>query len=270
MSDLSRRQIVQRAVVLGAALAGCARRIDPSRTVAVDAPTDGLVQAPLSSLPELQSEGGAVVLRPAGSVTGVFGRYPYPVLVVAGRPGRYLAFSADCPHEGCDLTWVKGDQQVECPCHGSRFASDGRVINPPANQDLSVLPVDVAASGNLRVQLLPGDGIFPPLTNGAVTIALSDYPALQQDGGLVEGRPAGYPYSLIVVRQSGAYRAMSAVCPHLGCTVIPKTDGFRCPCHGSQFNIAGDVTLGPAQTGLASVPLSQPTPGTLRIAPPPI
>jgi Rieske Fe-S protein len=268
--DLSRRQLVQRAVVLGAAFTGCVRRIDPSRTVAVAAPVDGVIQARLADLPELQREGGSVVLRPAGSVPGVFGRYPYPVLVVAGRIGRYLAFNADCPHAGCDLTWVSGDEEVECPCHGSRFASDGRVLNPPANQNLTALPVEVDAGGTVRVQLLPGDGTFPALQNGAVTIAVADYPSLQQEGGLVEGKAAGYPYPIIIVRLSGAYRAMSAICPHLGCTVMPKTDGFRCPCHGSQFTLAGNVVLGPAQTGLDTLPLSQPSFGTLRIAPPPV
>jgi Rieske Fe-S protein len=268
--DLSRRQLVQRVAVLGAALAGCVRRIDPSRTVAVDAPVDGLVQARLADLPELQREGGSVVLRPAGSVAGVYGRYPYPVLLVAGRVGRYLAFNADCPHAGCDLTWVGSDEEVECPCHGSRFASDGRVLNPPANQNLTALQPEVDASGVVRVQLLPGDGTYPALQNGAVTIDIADYPVLQQDGGVVEGKAAGYPYPIVIVRLAGLYRALSGVCPHQGCTVIPKSDGFRCPCHGSQFTLSGSLVNGPAQTGLDTLQLTQPSSGTLRIAPPPV
>src|SRR5256885_10847705 len=107
----SRRQMMK--VAVGAALAGgCARRIDPSRTVAVDAPVDGVVQVPLSNLGELQKEGGSVVLRPAGSLVGAYGGYPFPVLVVAGHVGRYLAWNADCPHAGCDLTWVEKDLQI--------------------------------------------------------------------------------------------------------------------------------------------------------------
>jgi Rieske Fe-S protein len=270
MSDCSRRQLVQGAVVLGAALAGCVRRIDPSRAVAVPSPVDGLVRAPLADLPELQREGGSVVLRPAGSVSGTFGRFPYPVLVVAGSAGRYLAFNADCPHQGCDLTWVAGDKQVECPCHGSRFASDGRVLNPPASQDLTLLPLDVSGAGIVSVQLLPGDGTYPALQNGAVTVNVADYPTLQKDGGLVEGRAAGYPYPIIIVRQGGAFRALSGVCPHQGCTVLPKSDGFHCPCHGSEFTLGGQLVLGPAVSGLDPLPLTQTAPGVLRIAPPPV
>lgn len=44
-------------------------------------------------------------------------------------------------------------------------------------------------------------------------------------------------------------------CPHLGCSVgFSQADGiFKCPCHGSQFNIKGDVIHGPATAGLATL-----------------
>jgi len=44
-------------------------------------------------------------------------------------------------------------------------------------------------------------------------------------------------------------------CPHLGCSVAFSTpDGiFKCPCHGSQFNIRGQVIHGPASAGLAKL-----------------
>ena len=71
------------------------------------------------------------------------------------------------------------------------------------------------------MQLLPGDGTYRALQDGAVTINIADYPSLQQDGGVVEGKAAGYPYPIIVVRLAGAYSALSGVCPHQGCTVIP-------------------------------------------------
>jgi Rieske Fe-S protein len=40
------------------------------------------------------------------------------------------AFDLTCTHQGC-LTDVVNGQQMSCPCHGSRFASDGSVINGP-------------------------------------------------------------------------------------------------------------------------------------------
>jgi len=48
-------------------------------------------------------------------------------------------------------------------------------------------------------------------------------------------------------RDDGGLYAISAVCPHLGCTVGRLADTtFQCPCHGSRFDAHGDVLNGPA------------------------
>jgi cytochrome b6-f complex iron-sulfur subunit len=44
--------------------------------------------------------------------------------------------------------------------------------------------------------------------------------------------------------------AISLVCTHLGCTVESKPEGFTCPCHGSKFDLKGQVVRGPAKTPL--------------------
>ncbi|MCL2634018.1 MAG: FAD-dependent oxidoreductase [Oscillospiraceae bacterium] len=41
-----------------------------------------------------------------------------------------------CPHMGCALKWNKTEQTWDCPCHGSRFKRDGKLINNPATGDL--------------------------------------------------------------------------------------------------------------------------------------
>jgi cytochrome b6-f complex iron-sulfur subunit len=53
----------------------------------------------------------------------------------------------------------------------------------------------------------------------------------------------------------GAFRALSAVCTHLGCTVARGADGFRCPCHGSTFDAEGRNRSGPAPRPLPWRPL---------------
>ena len=41
-----------------------------------------------------------------------------------------------CPHLGCALKWNKAEHSWDCPCHGSRFSKDGKLINNPATGDL--------------------------------------------------------------------------------------------------------------------------------------
>jgi nitrite reductase/ring-hydroxylating ferredoxin subunit len=51
--------------------------------------------------------------------------------------------------------------------------------------------------------------------------------------------------------EEGVCRALSAVCTHLGCTVARSPDGgYRCPCHGSEFDETGRVRAGPAARDL--------------------
>ncbi|KAF2517157.1 FAD-dependent oxidoreductase [Flavobacterium foetidum] len=51
------------------------------------------------------------------------------------------AFSAVCPHLGCVVHWNPDEKSFDCPCHGSRFATDGTVINGPAKTDLDKIHI---------------------------------------------------------------------------------------------------------------------------------
>ncbi|WP_456311702.1 FAD-dependent oxidoreductase [Pseudomonas shirazensis] len=51
------------------------------------------------------------------------------------------AFSAVCPHLGCIVQWNGDEKSFDCPCHGSRFATDGTVTNGPAETDLSKINI---------------------------------------------------------------------------------------------------------------------------------
>lgn len=43
-----------------------------------------------------------------------------------------------CPHLGCALKWNKYEHTWDCPCHGSRFEENGKLIDNPATSDANV------------------------------------------------------------------------------------------------------------------------------------
>lgn len=43
-----------------------------------------------------------------------------------------------CPHLGCALKWNKAEHTWDCPCHGSRFEENGKLIDNPATGDVDI------------------------------------------------------------------------------------------------------------------------------------
>lgn len=41
-----------------------------------------------------------------------------------------------CTHLGCRLKWNRAEKTWDCPCHGSRFAKDGNLIDNPSKRDI--------------------------------------------------------------------------------------------------------------------------------------
>ena len=41
-----------------------------------------------------------------------------------------------CPHLGCALRWNRQERSWDCPCHGSRFDREGKLLDNPATEDL--------------------------------------------------------------------------------------------------------------------------------------
>jgi Rieske Fe-S protein len=53
--------------------------------------------------------------------------------------GQVRVFAITCPHLGCSYAFDEGKKHFVCPCHGSEFALDGRVLHGPASSPLSHL-----------------------------------------------------------------------------------------------------------------------------------
>ena len=58
--------------------------------------------------------------------------------------------------------------------------------------------------------------------------------------------------------ENGGFLALSRTCTHLGCTVpwVEKEMKFACPCHGSTFDITGNVIDAPAPRALNIYPIT--------------
>ncbi len=91
----------------------------------------------------------------------------------------------------------------------------------------------------------------PNVQHGTTTVNIA---SLTSDGQFIVDTnvtPDGTP--ILVIRQSPTtYTALSMLCTHAGCQVGSPSGGrIYCPCHGSVYDLHGNVLGGPAPTPLA-------------------
>ncbi len=124
-------------------------------------------------------------------------------------------------------------------------------MNLPEVSRRTVLKISLALSGLLTLTgLLRFLGYQPaPTTPTRFNLRpVKDYLV-----GSVTSIPSARTWLL---RDERGLYAMSAICTHLGCTANHAGLLFECPCHGSQFNEAGEVLHGPARQPLGHVELT--------------
>jgi glycine/D-amino acid oxidase-like deaminating enzyme/nitrite reductase/ring-hydroxylating ferredoxin subunit len=63
------------------------------------------------------------------------------VAAARDEDGTLHAVSARCTHLGCLVSWNNAERSWDCPCHGSRFAPDGTVLEGPAVHRLESKPL---------------------------------------------------------------------------------------------------------------------------------
>jgi cytochrome b6-f complex iron-sulfur subunit len=89
-------------------------------------------------------------LYPVNSVTYLQDQQVYIIRMAEG----FYAVSAVCTHLGCITQWKPDANQIACPCHGSKFRSDGTKIEGPAPRPLPHFSVTLTADGELIVNKL--------------------------------------------------------------------------------------------------------------------
>jgi Rieske Fe-S protein len=140
---VDRRQFVTTCACLlaGGLVSACASLV--ARPVPI---TDGRIRLALADHPELTRPQGAVKVLPDGATN--------PLYVLRLDDGQFAVISPICTHQGCTVD-IQGPRLV-CPCHGSTYDRQGRVLRGPAQRSLArftttvsdgVLVIDVAARG---------------------------------------------------------------------------------------------------------------------------
>ena len=139
MTPLDRRAFLLRGSCALAALAtGCASLV-AVRVV----PEDGLVRLVLPDHPSLAGAGGWLKVQPE--------TWDVPLYVLAIEGGSYAAVSPICTHQGCTVD-IAGPRLV-CPCHGSTYDREGRVLRGPAENALRRFPVRTTAAGEILIDI---------------------------------------------------------------------------------------------------------------------
>lgn len=68
---------------------------------------------------------------------GIVSRDGETIAAFRDDDGRLHAVSPTCTHMGCQVSFNTAERSWDCPCHGSRFDVDGRLLQGPAVEDLA-------------------------------------------------------------------------------------------------------------------------------------
>ena len=100
--------------------------------------------------------------------------------------------------------------------------------------------------------------------------------ALRAADRLPRRQPLDYPEGTVrfnreqrayVIGGAGGVYALSAVCTHLGCITryLSDENAIACPCHGSRFDLEGNVVHGPAPRPLPWLEVTPDAAGNLVV-----
>lgn len=101
------------------------------------------------------------------------------------------------------------------------------------------------AGGYGGLALIAARYLLPPVRDGVRRLFVTDSKRLSRAGTIDFEAPTGE--HVLIIRKDGHIKALSSVCPHLGCTVHweQNKNRFFCPCHNGTFTPDGTPVSGP-------------------------
>lgn len=108
------------------------------------------VAIPLDKVGPLKEVGGGAIL----TIKDI------KVLLIRKDEQSVSAIYPACKHKECQVLYKKEWGEIRCKCHKSKYDLSGKVMNPPAKQDLDVFPVQF--DGSRIVLELPDTPPPPP------------------------------------------------------------------------------------------------------------
>ncbi|MBF2078739.1 MAG: cytochrome b6-f complex iron-sulfur subunit [Synechococcales cyanobacterium T60_A2020_003] len=74
---------------------------------------------------------------------------PTYIIVEGSDQIASYGLNAVCTHLGCVVPWNSGENKFICPCHGSQYNSEGKVVRGPAPLSLALVHADVSDDGKV-------------------------------------------------------------------------------------------------------------------------
>jgi Rieske Fe-S protein len=133
--------VVATGATVAGALAGCGGGGSSPSTPSTPTPTatpgpSGELRLPLMGVGETVAASATLV---GGLVT--------PLAVTRLSEAEAVTVSRICTHQGCTVALPGAPgATLDCPCHGSRFRTNGQVVNGPAARALGQFPTKIVGN----------------------------------------------------------------------------------------------------------------------------
>ena len=123
---MKRREFITVASSIPVVIAACSPKA--AKQVANPPRADGFQR--VGTVADLDKNGQILAEQVAGSNKVLVVRDPM-------NKSKIIAVKPTCTHAGCTVVWQQNQTAFVCPCHDSKFASDGKVQQGPADEPLA-------------------------------------------------------------------------------------------------------------------------------------